>query len=133
MSASSRSLAAVIHGGLPKDERRQLLQDFHDGKIRVITNCQVLTEGWDEPKVNCIAEGQRVLTDQGLVPIEQVTRDMKVWDGVEFVEHEGVVCQGEQEVVGPPVSGLPGSQSLDAVWLADTCTVCKRGPGDRSH
>ena len=23
-------------------------------RLRVITNCQVLTEGWDEPKVNCI-------------------------------------------------------------------------------
>jgi superfamily II DNA/RNA helicase len=46
--------SAVIHGGLPKDERRQMLQDFHNGKIRVITNCQVLTEGWDEPSINCI-------------------------------------------------------------------------------
>ena len=46
--------SAVIHGALPKDKRKQLLKDFHDGKIRVLTNCQVLTEGWDEPKVNCI-------------------------------------------------------------------------------
>ena len=46
--------SAVIHGALPKDQRKQLLKDFHDGKIRVLTNCQVLTEGWDEPKVNCI-------------------------------------------------------------------------------
>jgi hypothetical protein len=46
--------SAVIHGALPKETRRQLLQDFHDGKIRVITNCQVLTEGWDEPSINCI-------------------------------------------------------------------------------
>jgi superfamily II DNA or RNA helicase len=46
--------AGVIHGALPKDDRKQLLQDFHDGKLRVITNCMVLTEGWDEPGVNCI-------------------------------------------------------------------------------
>jgi len=39
----------------------------------------------------CIAGGQRVLTNIGLVPIENVTTDMKVWDGVEWVEHEGVV------------------------------------------
>lgn len=48
----------------------------------------------------CIAEGQRVLTQQdGLVPIEQVQKEQKVWDGVEWVEHDGVVCNGEQDVV----------------------------------
>lgn len=50
-------------------------------------------------KTNCIAEGQRVLTDRGLVPIEAVTLDMCVWDGVEFVEHCGAVLRGEQEVI----------------------------------
>ena len=47
----------------------------------------------------CIAEGQKVLTDRGLVPIENVTKSMKVWDGVEWVSHEGVVYRGEREVI----------------------------------
>ena len=47
----------------------------------------------------CIAEGQLVLTDCGLVPIEQVTTGMKVWDGVEWVSHDGVVYKGEKEVL----------------------------------
>jgi len=46
--------AAVIHGNLPKEQRKQLLKDFHDGKIRVLTNVGVLTEGWDEPGLNCV-------------------------------------------------------------------------------
>lgn len=46
----------------------------------------------------CIAEGSRVLTDKGLVAIEKVTTDMKVWDGVDFVPHEGVVYRGIKEV-----------------------------------
>ena len=46
----------------------------------------------------CIAEGERVLTDRGCVPIEQVTTDDLVWDGVDWVRHEGVVCRGEKEV-----------------------------------
>lgn len=50
-------------------------------------------------KTDCIAEGQRVLTDQGLVPIERVTLSMKVWDGVSFVTHRGAICKGEQEVI----------------------------------
>lgn len=47
----------------------------------------------------CIAKGQRVLTDRGLVPIENVTTSMKVWDGVEWVSHDGVVSRGFKEVL----------------------------------
>ena len=47
----------------------------------------------------CIAEGSLVLTDQGLVPIEDVTTGHRVWDGVEWVKHEGVVVKGEKEVI----------------------------------
>lgn len=47
----------------------------------------------------CIAEGQLVFTDRGLVPIEQVLPDMLVYDGKEFVKHGGVVYQGIKEVI----------------------------------
>ena len=47
----------------------------------------------------CIAEGQLVLTDRGEVPIEKVTTDMRVWDGEEWVDHDGVIYRGEREVI----------------------------------
>ncbi len=47
----------------------------------------------------CIAEGSLVLTDQGLVPIEEITVLHRVWDGVEWVSHQGVVCNGTREVI----------------------------------
>lgn len=47
----------------------------------------------------CIAEGQLVLTNQGLIPIEKVCTHMKVWDGISFVTHQGVICKGEREVI----------------------------------
>ena len=47
----------------------------------------------------CIAEGSLVLTDVGLVPIEDVTTDMKVWDGENWVEHDGVIYRGERTVI----------------------------------
>lgn len=50
-------------------------------------------------KTFCIAEGELVLTNVGLVPIEDVTTQHKVWDGVAWVSHVGVVCQGTKEVV----------------------------------
>lgn len=49
--------------------------------------------------LGCIAEGELVLTDSGLVPIEKVKRWHRVWDGVEWVTHEGVIYQGEKEVI----------------------------------
>lgn len=49
--------------------------------------------------LGCIAEGQLVLTDMGLIPIEQVSCLHRVWDGVGWVHHEGVIYKGEQEVI----------------------------------
>ena len=49
--------------------------------------------------LGCIAEGSLVLTDRGLVPIESVAIADKVWDGVEFVRHAGVVYKGQKEVM----------------------------------
>ena len=47
----------------------------------------------------CIAEGQLVLTDHGLIPIEKVTTEDRVWDGENWVHHDGVVYRGEREVM----------------------------------
>jgi superfamily II DNA or RNA helicase len=41
--------SAVVHGALPKAERKQILADFHTGAVQVVHNCMVLTEGFDEP------------------------------------------------------------------------------------
>ena len=47
----------------------------------------------------CIAKGSRVLTDEGLIPIDKVTKSHKIWDGDNFVNHGGAVCNGIQEVI----------------------------------
>ena len=46
----------------------------------------------------CIAEGQLVLTDKGLVPIEDVTTDHQLWDGLCWITHGGVIDRGVKEV-----------------------------------
>jgi ATP-dependent helicase IRC3 len=46
--------AAYVHGGTPTDERRQILQAYSRGDIDVLANCAVLTEGYDEPRTDCI-------------------------------------------------------------------------------
>ena len=52
-----------------------------------------------QAELACIAEGQLVLTDKGLVPIESVTTNHKLWDGESWVKHEGVIYKGEHEVI----------------------------------
>jgi len=46
--------ADVVHGGLAKDERRAILARFRSGEVPVVCNCNVLTEGFDEPSIETI-------------------------------------------------------------------------------
>lgn len=47
---------------------------------------------------NCLAEGTKVLTSIGVVPIEDVTTEHKIWDGVDWVSCSGSLYKGEREV-----------------------------------
>lgn len=46
--------AEALDGTTPADERRAILARLHSGETRVVANCAVLTEGFDEPRVDCI-------------------------------------------------------------------------------
>lgn len=46
--------AGYVSGETPLEERRQVLEDFSLGRLDVVANCAVLTEGYDEPRVDCI-------------------------------------------------------------------------------
>lgn len=44
----------AIYGSLHENERSRILSEFENGSIQVLTNCQILTEGWDCPQVCCV-------------------------------------------------------------------------------
>lgn len=46
--------AAACDGETPRDLRRDILRDFRAGRIQVLTNCSLFTEGVDVPEVACI-------------------------------------------------------------------------------
>lgn len=46
--------AATITGETSPEERKRLYKGLADGSIRVLCSVQVLTEGFDSPRVNCI-------------------------------------------------------------------------------
>lgn len=47
----------------------------------------------------CIAKGQLVLTQFGLVPIENIKLKHKVWDGENFVSHNGIISRGFRNTI----------------------------------
>lgn len=49
--------------------------------------------------LECIAENSLVLTDHGLVPIQDVQLSDRLWDGIEWVSHDGIIFKGEKEVI----------------------------------
>ena len=51
---SSGVRAEHIDGSTPKDERDATLTRLESGAIELVTNCMVLTEGWDIPECGCI-------------------------------------------------------------------------------
>ena len=69
----------------------------------------------------CLAEGSVILVKNkdGVCekPIEEVTTQDLVWDGDEWVEHEGVVYSGDKEVIEwDGVTATPEHK----VWISST-------------
>ncbi len=46
--------AAVLDWATKPPVRREILSEFREGRIKVIVNVDVLSEGWDEPRVDTI-------------------------------------------------------------------------------
>lgn len=84
-----------------------VLESFRNGEDIYVATAERMggaKAGFDRQRgksatLGCIAEGSLVLTERGLVPIESVAIADKVWDGVEFVRHEGVIYKGQKEVM----------------------------------
>lgn len=47
--------AETVHGGTPKAERERIINDYKAGKIKALTNANVLTTGFDAPDIDLIA------------------------------------------------------------------------------
>lgn len=78
--------------------RMRELARVTDGEMPVLINyCGALQTG--RPSAHCIAHGTLVVTDRGLVPIEEVAADDLLWDGEAWVSHGGYVFNGVRRVV----------------------------------
>jgi superfamily II DNA or RNA helicase len=71
--------SAWVSGAMPIAERRAALAGLASGQIRVIANCAVLTEGFDEPSVSCIVVGRPTKNEQ--LYIQMVGRGTRIHPG----------------------------------------------------
>jgi superfamily II DNA or RNA helicase len=71
--------AGIVHGEMASDLRRQALSDFERGRTQVLTNVAVLTEGFDDPGVSCVAMA-RPTRSEGLYA-QCVGRGTRLADG----------------------------------------------------
>lgn len=133
----------------PRDERQLIGERLRNGQIKVVCNVFTLTTGidWDirciilarptksemlfvqivgrglrtaEGKADCLLRDTLVLTDRGEVKIQDLTRDHRVWDGVNFVNHGGAVCRGVRPVISHDgITGTPDHKVMtNEGWMS---------------
>lgn len=94
--------AAHLDANTPLDERAQILADLVSGAITVVSNCMVLTEGWDCPPVSCCVLA-RPTKSIGLY-LQMAGRTLRPWEAKEdclLIDHAG--CIYEHGFVDEPV------------------------------
>jgi superfamily II DNA or RNA helicase len=82
--------AESVCGETPLDERHAILERFRTGETMVLPNCAVLTEGYDNPSVDCVIVARPTRSKQlyvqmigrGLRPLHGVKQDCIILDMV---------------------------------------------------
>lgn len=46
--------ARAVSGKTPKEERNKIIEEYRQGKIQIVTNAELFTEGLDLPSVDCV-------------------------------------------------------------------------------
>lgn len=88
--------AISIKGKLAKTHRESILRDFKSGKIQVLINCNLLTEGFDEPSIQCILMARPTLSKS--LYMQMIGRGSRLFPGkevckvIEFTDNEYDVC-----------------------------------------
>lgn len=91
---SSGVAADHLDGNTPIQERDQMLRKLSDGDLQVVCNCQVLTEGWDQPDVGCVVLARP--TRSIVLYLQMVGRGMRPWPGKRdliVIDHSGALYE----------------------------------------
>jgi len=115
--------AECVTGETPKAERKRLLDDFKAGKLRALTNANVLTTGFDYPDIDLIAMLRPTMSAS--LYVQMAGRGMRVkshTDHCLVLDFAGVVeMHGPIIAVQPPKKGGDGDGEAP-VKVCDNCS-----------
>jgi len=72
---------------------------YYHGANQTTRKWEVISTWGGKIVENCLAGDTQVLTDRGWLPITQIVRTDRVWDGIDWVSHQGVVENGVQQTM----------------------------------
>lgn len=82
--------AEVVHGAMPREERRAVLARYEAGVTTVLCNAMVLTEGWDSPRTKCVIVARP--TKSAPLFVQMVGRGVRPWLAAEAPPREEQRC-----------------------------------------
>ena len=96
-----------ILGTTSKDDRARILKDFKEGTIKVLVNCAVLTEGYDEPSIQTVLMARP--TKSSVAYSQMIGRGTRLDKGKEFVNLIDFVDNvGNNQIITlPSLFGVP--------------------------
>lgn len=118
--------AAHISGDTPKAERERILSDFKAGKYKAVTNCSVLTTGFDYPDIDLIAMLRPTMSPS--LYVQMAGRGMRPkshTDHCLVLDFSGVVRQhGAITAVQPPKKGGSGNGEAPVRVCPECHEIC---------
>lgn len=85
-----------ISGSIPTAERDVKINKFRSGEIKVMWNCDILTEGFDEPSIGCILMARPTLSKR--LYVQMIGRGARIYHNkkyckvIEFTDNQYDVC-----------------------------------------
>lgn len=120
-------VARAVDGKMGRDERKRLLRDFRAGEFRILVNCALFTEGFDEPSVACVAIARP--TKSRALHCQMLGRGTRLFAGKrDCLVLDFVGNTGRHSLVGP--ADALASNDLDAELRSEIETLLA-GESDR--
>jgi len=115
----NRIPAAAITGNTESANRARIREEFHSGKLDVLTNCMVLTEGYDEPSVMGIILARP--TRSQLLYIQMIGRGTRLYPGKQNVTIIDIVdvTRKHKLITLPTLFGLSENFNLEGHTISD--------------
>lgn len=117
--------AAHIHGKMSDKVRKQVLDEFKNGLIDVLTNYNLLIEGYDQPDIRCLIMGRPTrswtlymqMLGRGVRKCED-KYDCLIMDVADTCQHHDI--WDLPTLLGQELKDTPASSILQKLWKEDT-------------